>query len=79
MPSPNRRSWTLSELERDLVYVLWFEPRGRRWEVSAVGQRDVQQDQQREAGRPRTGMRSGAASRPRPPRHALGPGWCLPS
>lgn len=33
---PRARTWTLSALDRASTYVLWFEPRAQRWEVSAA-------------------------------------------
>jgi hypothetical protein len=37
MVSPNRRTWTLTELERGPDYRLWFCERERRWEVQVLG------------------------------------------
>ncbi len=37
MASPNRRTWLLADLARDVDYRLWFCERERRWEVEVLG------------------------------------------
>ncbi len=37
MASPKRRTWTLSNLDRDVVWLLWFDGAQRRWEIQPSG------------------------------------------
>lgn len=37
MPHPKVRTWTLGTLDRDRVYVLFFDPEVFRWEVRPYG------------------------------------------
>jgi hypothetical protein len=37
MPHPKVRTWTLGTLDRDRVYVLFFDPEAFRWEVRPYG------------------------------------------
>jgi len=37
MPHPKRRLWTLSTLDRDSRYELWFDHDAFRWEIRPLG------------------------------------------
>lgn len=69
MVSPNRRTWTLAELDRGTPWRLWFCERERRWEVEP----EVERADGREAA---GGKRSAPGdSRPAAP---WPPGWPAP-
>lgn len=40
MPHPHRRTWTLTGLDRDRAWRLWFDPVAFRWEVEDMGARE---------------------------------------